>query len=170
MEQKDDHYDQYLDKLMKRPRISGYKHYLPLIDKLKKLGVWSIIIETRSNKILKKISQIFKIDYRTIKNWKLMLKGDRNWIPDHKRKNTMTRVFTEEQFETLLLFIKALCRSQKIIITNKLIHSVTMSFYANLQNPPCPKLLFNASDKFIIRLKSILDYSSRRLQLRRVAL
>lgn len=82
MEQKDDLYDQYLEKLMKRPRISGYKHYLLLIDKLKKLGIWSMIIETRSNKILKKISQIFKIDYRTIKNWKIMLQGDRNWIPD----------------------------------------------------------------------------------------
>lgn len=160
-------YDEFLDQFGKNKRITGYKNYLPLIKRLINYKVWPIIIDIRSNKTLKKIAQLFKIDYSTIKYWNTMLRLDREWMPNHKRRGIFTRVFTPEQFETLIYFEKCFCDSQELIITNKLIHDIMITYYNHLNYHPCPKLLFNTSDKFVIHLKKIIDYSSRRFHLKR---
>ena len=161
------YYEYLLEKLSKKPRIAGYRYHLKLIKKLKKLRVWGILQSKFASCFIGKISVTFKVDRRTLEYWIKKLSENQAWLPDHHKNPAFSRVFTIDQFKTVLALVKITCSQSVIPVTNDQVRIVIQRYYNAQSFHPQPGLHFNASIKFILNLKKILRYSSLRFHPKR---
>lgn len=97
-----------------------------------------------------------------------------NW-KDFKNENSINMfhriflmLFTIYRFQVLIEITKKFCESKTIIVTNGLVHNISIEYYNRLTFHPHPALMFNASDHFVIKLKKFIDYSNRRFHIKRI--
>ena len=77
-------------------------------------------------------------------------------------------LFTIYRFQVLIETTKKFCESKTIIVTNGLVHNISIEYYNRVTFHPHPALMFNASDHFVIKLKKFIDYSTCRFHIKRI--
>lgn len=110
---------------------------------------------------------IFKIPKTNLYNSQNNLKKNKDWLPMHKKNQEYSNIFTPDQMNKLIKIIDDISDSHNIAIKNNLICELTLRYYQNLNFHPQPNLKFNASEKYIIKLKEKINYASQKSHVKR---
>lgn len=155
--------------IQNNPRSLGYISHaetMKSIKNLKKFGKWQILDKDETVRHFRQISNAFKINVRSLRDWHLQLKKNPNWLTNHA-KTEFGHVFTDKQLENLAHIVNRICDSQNVIITNQLMKNLSIAYYKSLNFHPQSGLKFNASSHFLSFFKKKSRFSTRRLHQKR---
>mgnify|MGYP001049569349 CR=1 FL=1 len=150
-----------LHEICNNPRKEGYNNNLTAIQNMKNDGVWKLLADDESKHYFSQLSKIYKVKRPDFYDFNKNLKKDINWLPLHEKKAELSRVFTSKQFHVIEELIRQLCDSHNIPVTNILIREVIRYYYNHLMYTPQPNLKFNCSNEYVLKVKEILNYSTR---------
>lgn len=150
-----------LKEICNNPRKEGYNNNLTAIQNMKKDGVWKLIAEDESKHYFSQLSKIYHVKRTDFYDWNKHLKEDIDWLPVHEKKAEFSRVFTSKQFKVIEELIRQLCDSNNVPITNILIKEVIHYYHDHLLFTPQENLKFNCSNHYVLKVKEILNYSTR---------
>ena len=138
------------------------KHYCTI-----KPEMWKqICIEFQNKNSINSLYLRTGIPKTTLYTWKMCYTNNNKWAPYNNRKGKCNRIFTKEEEEYLVTYIKNLLQTGNIF-TNEDFKEIALAYYYNKQCNDNKPISFSCSNGFINDFKKRHKFSSKKFHFKR---